>query len=82
MRENIEERKREEEDEDKDVIEILRKAVVVRDLFEVLEGEGNWRLIVLLDFYEFSKIYIEIPRECLDKQKLREFIESFKARKP
>jgi len=78
MRENVEERNREEEDVDK----LLMKAVVVRDLFEVLEGERSWKLIVLLDFYEFSKIYMEIPSYCLDKQKLREFIESFKARKP
>jgi len=80
MRENVEEIRR-EEDEDRDVTAIIRKGVVVRDLFEVLEGE-NWKLIVLLDFYEFSKIYMEIPRECLDRQKLREFIEEFKARKP
>jgi hypothetical protein len=75
--------KREEEDEDEDeVCRILGKAVVTRDLNLVLNDEENWRLIILLDFYEFSKIFMEIPKECLDKQKLKEFIESFRAREP
>jgi hypothetical protein len=72
----------EEENEDDRVCRILGKAVVNRDLHLVLNDEENWKLIVLLDFYEFSKIYMEIPKECLDKQKLKEFIESFRAREP
>jgi hypothetical protein len=78
---NIEE-ENEEEDEDDRVCRILGKAVVTRDLNLVLNDEENWKLIVLLDFYEFSKIFMEIPKECLDKQKLKEFIESFRAREP
>jgi hypothetical protein len=74
--------KREEEDNEDEVCRILGKAVVVRDLNLVLNDEENWRLVILLDFYEFSKIFMEIPKECLDKQKLREFIESFRAREP
>jgi hypothetical protein len=83
MKMEIEEKKnREEEDENDRVCRILGKAVVTRDLNLVLNDEENWRLIILLDFYEFSKIFMEIPKECLDKQKLKEFIESFRAREP
>jgi hypothetical protein len=69
----------EEDEEDKRIDRILCKAVAVQALYAVYEDRFDWDIMLVIDDLEgFGKTVINIPKDCLNKQRLLEFIEEIK----
>ena len=65
------------EEEDKNgENDILAKVITVQALRAVLEDEYTWNIIVVIDdLGEFGKTIIRLPKNCLNKDCLRDYIE-------
>jgi len=65
------------EEEDKNgENDILAKVITVQALRAVLEDEYTWNIIVVIDdLGEFGKTIICLPKNCLNKDCLRDYIE-------
>jgi hypothetical protein len=76
----LEKREEENEDEeDKRTDRILCKAVAVQALYAVYEDRFDWDIVLIIDDLEgFGKTMIYLPKNCLDRNKLLEFIEEVK----
>ena len=62
--------------------DILAKVITVQALRAVLQDEFTWNVIVVIDdLGEFGKTVIPLPKECLNKEKLRDYIEEIKKKK-
>ena len=56
--------------------DILAKVITVQALRAVLENEYSWNIVVIIDdLGEFGKTILFLPKECLNREKLRDYIE-------
>jgi len=61
---------------------ILSKVVVVQALYAVYNNEVNWDVVLVVDdLAGFGKTIVKLPKDCLDKQKLLEFIKCLQEKK-
>jgi hypothetical protein len=78
MVERIEEEKIEEEEKEDDdrTHRLLSKAVVIQALYAIIEDKFDWKLLICVDDLSgFGRTVIFLPRDCLNKQRLQEFID-------
>jgi hypothetical protein len=79
--EKKEKNENEEDEEDREINRILCKAAIVQAMYAVYEDRVNWDIILLIDDLEgFGKTMVYLPKSCLDRNKLLEFIEEVKKR--
>jgi hypothetical protein len=73
----MEEIERREENEDDRIHRILSKAIVIQALYAaVIENRVNWELLLCIDdLTGFGKTIIFLPKTCLDRQRVLEFID-------
>ena len=64
------------------VDKILSKVVVIQALYAVCNNEINWDVVLVVDdLAGFGKTMITLPKDCLDKRKLMEFIKCLQEKK-
>ena len=69
------------EEEDKRIQRILCKAIIVQALYAVFENQTSWDIMLFIDdLMGFGKTVVTLPKDCLNKQRLLEFIEEIKKR--